>query len=92
MGILAKLNLFSGDLGLYLVARAGYPIDAAAGLLRRLSSAYPGRGRLHSNYPTFSARYGELPEIAREIKQKKRAKEPLVPELARRIYTPRADG
>ncbi len=77
-------------LGLYLVARAGYSIAPAAGLLRRLSSAYPGRDRLHPNYPTFSARSGELPEIAREIERKKQAKEPLVPELARRIYTARS--
>ncbi len=87
-----KMEYEADYLGLYLVARAGYPIDAAAGLLRRLSSAYPGRDRLHPNYPTFSARSGELPEIAREIDRKKQAKESLVPELARRIYTARADG
>ena len=87
---MARLNLFSGDLGLYLVFRAGYPIEPAAGLLRRLSTAFPGRDRLHPDYPTFSARFDELPANGREIERKKLSEEPLVPELAWRIYEARA--
>ncbi len=84
-----QMEFEADHLGLYLLARAGYPTGPAAGLLRRLSAAYPGRGRLHRDYPTFSARFDELPAIVREIARKKLSEEPLVPELARRIYAAR---
>jgi hypothetical protein len=77
-------------LGLYLVARAGYPVNEAAGLLRRLSAANPGRDRLHPDYPTFGARFGVLPKIAAEIESKRRANKVLVPDVALPILAARA--
>ena len=85
-----QMEYEADHLGLYLVARAGYAIDEAAGLLRRLSAASPGRDRLHPDYPTFSARLGELPEIAAEIESKRRANQALVPDLALPILAVRA--
>lgn len=63
-----ELEYEADYLGLHLAARAGFAPERATGLIRRLA-ARPDQGRLHPNYPTFSARLRKLtafvPDIAR---------------------------
>lgn len=68
-------------LSLYLLARAGYDIDDAAGFWRRLSTTYPATvlNSYTANHPATAARVAAIEAAVAEIKGKRAAKKPLVP-------------
>jgi Zn-dependent protease with chaperone function len=70
--------------GLYVLARAGIPIQDAPKFWRRMAAANPGgisqRGMIAS-HPATSARFVALEKTVQEIEAKRAAGQPLVPEL-----------
>lgn len=77
----ATLDADADRLGLYLAARAGYSVDAAAAFWQRLAERYPasvanGYTAIH---PDSSARLAVLGKTAAEIRAKQAAKRPLLP-------------
>jgi predicted Zn-dependent protease len=68
--------------GLYLIARAGFPTSAAQNVYRRFAVSTPSTiaPRLDSSHPASSARVVLLGEAAREIEAKRAAGLPLIPE------------
>jgi len=73
--------------GLYLMARAGYPIDGAAQFWRRMAIANPAGITHSSSHPTSAERFVAIEATVAEIKAKQKAGAPLVPNEA----TPPAD-
>lgn len=71
--------------GMYLMARAGYPVDNAAKFWRKMALLAPSRIRNHtgSSHPGSAERYVLLEKTAEEIKEKKRKKLALIPEYKR---------
>lgn len=77
----ATLDTDADRLGLYLAARAGYNVDAAASFWKRLAERYPasvanGYTAIH---PDNNARLAALEKTAAEIRAKQAAKRPLLP-------------
>jgi Zn-dependent protease with chaperone function len=70
--------------GLYVLARAGIPIQDAPKFWRRMAAASPGgisqRGMIAS-HPATSTRFVALEKTIQEIEAKRAAGQPLVPEL-----------
>ena len=67
--------------GLYLTARAGYPIDEAPLLWRRMGADNPESIHLEgSDHPSTAKRYLALDATVKEIKAKQAKGQPLVPE------------
>ena len=66
--------------GLYALARAGYPIDGAADVWRLMATADPKSITFAGLHPTSPERYLGMEQHIREIKGKLAAKLPLVPE------------
>ena len=69
--------------GLYLIARAGFPTSAAATVYRRFAVSAPTSiaARRDSTHPSSPARVVMLGETAREIEAKRAQDLPLLPEL-----------
>lgn len=67
-------------IGMYLMARAGYPVDEAAKLWRNMAKVNPQGVYNSSTHPTSAERYILLKKSAAEIKQKQAAGQPLLPE------------
>lgn len=67
--------------GLYLMARAGYPVDGAANLWRRMGASHPDgvSAAEATTHPATPARFLALEKTAAEIDTKVKAGEPLVP-------------
>ena len=66
-------------IGLYVTARAGYDIDQAANVWRRMSIEYPNSITLATSHPTNPERFVALTMAAKEIHAKQAAHQPLVP-------------
>ena len=67
--------------GLYLMRRAGFPIDTAAEYWRRVAAELPGQITLRSDHPTTAERFLALDAAAREIAAQEAAGTPLVPNI-----------
>lgn len=67
--------------GLYHVARAGYPIDEAPYLWRRMAAASPSSiDMVGQSHPSSAHRFVALEQTVKEIQEKKAKGLPLVPE------------
>lgn len=71
--------------GLYLMARTGYPVDGAANIWRRMALAEPASTnmKLASDHPPTPERYVLIEKTAAEIDGKVRNGQPLLPEMAK---------
>jgi hypothetical protein len=69
--------------GLYLMARAGYPIDGAAQFWRRMAIAHPDMITRETSHPATAERFVAIEATVAEIKAKQKAGVPLVPNEAR---------
>jgi predicted Zn-dependent protease len=67
-------------IGLYLMARADYPVEEAAKLWRNMARVNPEGVYNSSSHPTSAERYLLLKKTSAEIKQKQAAGQPLLPE------------
>ncbi|HWR04247.1 MAG TPA: M48 family metallopeptidase [Humidesulfovibrio sp.] len=67
--------------GLYFTARAGYDISNVPDLWRRMAVENPGAITMGSTHPSTSARFVGLEAAAVEIENKRKAGQPLVPEM-----------
>lgn len=70
--------------GLYVMERAGYDINKAPGLWRKMSQADARGISMTTTHPSNSARYVALSQTIAEIQQKKAAKQPLVPSFRKK--------
>ncbi len=70
--------------GLYIMERAGYDISKAPGLWRKMSQADSRGISMQSTHPSNSERYVALSQAISEIKSKKAAKQPLVPDFRKK--------
>lgn len=67
-------------IGLYVLARAGYPVSEAKKLWRRMATVNPQGIYNSSTHPTTAERYLLLDKTAQEIRAKQEAGLPLLPE------------
>ncbi len=67
--------------GLYILARAGLPLENMPALWRRFATIDPDAIAYASSHPTTAERFVLLEETAKEIEQKRAAGEALLPEL-----------
>lgn len=70
--------------GLYVMERAGYDINKAPALWRKMSQADARGISMRSTHPSNSERYVALSQTIAEIQAKKAAKQPLVPEFRKK--------
>jgi len=77
----AEADIAADRLALYLAARAGYDVDAAAPFWQRLAKTYPASvlNGFVANHPATAARVAAIEKTTAEIKSKQSAKKPLVP-------------
>ena len=77
----AELDIAADNLSLYLLARAGYSVDAAAPFWKRLAANYPATVLNSSvaNHPGNAARLAAIDKSVAEIKAKQGAKKTLTP-------------
>lgn len=68
-------------IGLYHMARAGYSIDNAADIWRRMAVESPGSVTQATSHPTTATRFVALEAARDEIKKKQAAGLPLVPNM-----------
>ncbi len=66
--------------GLYFAARAGYDVDKAQLLWRRLAVVYGGDGQFSGTHPSYAERIVDVNATAREIDAKRAKGEPLTPD------------
>lgn len=83
--------------GMYILAAAGWPLEQAPNLWRRMALASPGSIRFASSHPTTVERYIRLEQAAQEIAEKRQTGVALVPETrdsqrARQAVLARAGG
>ena len=79
-----ELDVAADTLALYMVARAGYNVDAAPRFWERLSTQYPatvlnGYTAIH---PSTAARLAAMDKIMADIKSRQAARRPLIPPTA----------
>lgn len=67
--------------GAYYAARAGYDLEGAEEVWRKLGLASPGSILPNNSHPVTAARFVQLQKVTAEIADKKRRHQPLVPEL-----------
>lgn len=67
--------------GLYLLARAGRPLDVAPNFWRRMAQESPGSIKFASTHPTTAERFIRLEQAMAEIEQKRAAGAELSPTL-----------
>jgi predicted Zn-dependent protease len=69
--------------GLYIMARAGMPIDDAPNFWRRMAAAHPGsiRDSFSSTHPSSPERMLALEKTVQEIHNKEEAGSPLLPDM-----------
>ena len=70
--------------GLYIMARAGYPIDKAAELWRKMTIVAPDGAFMAGTHPSNPERYVLLKKTAAEIEKKRAIGAPLVPNASRK--------
>ena len=77
----AALDTEADRLGLYLAARAGFGVDAAAAFWQRLAERHPAAvaNGYTATHPDNGARLAMLQKTAEEIRAKQAAKRPLLP-------------
>ncbi len=77
----AEVDAAADELSLYMLARAGYSIDAATPFWKRLASTYPATvlNGYVANHPGTSARLSAIQTTVAEIKSKQASKKALVP-------------
>ncbi len=68
--------------GLYILARAAYDVTGAADFFRRMAVEHPGsiRGNFLATHPSMPERFVAIENTIREIEEKQRKGEPLIPE------------
>lgn len=69
--------------GMYILARAGYPTAGAAQFWRRMAQESPGSIKYATSHPTTAERFIRLEEAAAEIEARRSAGEVLLPQAAR---------
>lgn len=69
--------------GMYILARAGYPTGGAAQFWRRMAQESPGSIKYATSHPTTAERFIRLEEAAAEIEARRSAGEVLLPQSAR---------
>jgi beta-barrel assembly-enhancing protease len=76
-----ELDIEADRLALYLLARAGYKIDAVAAFWQRLATQYPPSvpNSYTAIHPSTAARLGMIEKTAQEISAKQAAGKPLLP-------------
>ncbi|HEY0065080.1 MAG TPA: M48 family metallopeptidase [Telluria sp.] len=77
----AELDSAADTLSLYLLARAGYNVDAAAPFWKRLDKSYPATvlNGYVANHPATAARLTALAAAQADVKAKLAGKKPLTP-------------
>jgi hypothetical protein len=77
----AELDAAADNLSIYLLVRAGYKIDGAAGFWKRLAAAYPASvlNGYVANHPATASRVTAIEKAAAEIRAKQASKRPLMP-------------
>jgi len=65
--------------GLYIMARAGYPVDDAAAFWRKMATRFPDGIYTGGTHPTSAERYVALNKTAAEIRAKRESGKPLRP-------------
>lgn len=68
-------------IGMYILKRAGYNVNDAANLWRRMAALNPDGIYVGSTHPTTAERYILLDKTAQEIKAKQRAGKALLPDF-----------
>ena len=66
-------------IGLYILARAGYPIEQAPNFWRAMAQYEPQGIYARSTHPTNPERFVAMKKTIEEIRAKQRAKQPLLP-------------
>ncbi len=68
--------------GLYILARAAYDVTGAADFFRRMAVEHPGsiKGNFLATHPSMPERFVAIENTIREIEEKQRKGEPLIPE------------
>ncbi|MES2901397.1 MAG: M48 family metallopeptidase [Pseudomonadota bacterium] len=76
-----EVDAAADELSLYMLARAGYSIEAAAPFWKRLAAAHPATvlNGYVANHPGTNARLAAIQSAVAEIKAKQASKKPLVP-------------
>ncbi len=79
----AEIESEADYVGLYLMARAGYSVDSAANIWRRMALEHPGSAsaKLATDHPSTPERFVFLEKTAAEIGGKISRGAPLVPEF-----------
>jgi hypothetical protein len=77
----AEADVAADQLALYLVARAGYRLDAETAFWKRLAATFPATvlNGYVANHPATAARLTAIDKTIAEIKAKQAAKKPLEP-------------
>lgn len=65
--------------GLYIMARAGFKIEKAAGFWRRMAAAFPSMIESSSSHPLMPARFVAIRKTTREIRLREARGLPLIP-------------
>lgn len=65
-----SIELEADRMGLQLLARAGYQVESAADLLRRMADVLPHSERPDSSYPTYKARAAAVRSMVREMRHR----------------------
>jgi len=77
----AELDAAADNLSLYMLARAGYPIEEAASFWKRLAATYPATvlNGYVANHPATALRLAAIEKAGAEIKSKQGSKKSLMP-------------
>lgn len=78
--------------GMYLLARAGFPVSGAAKIWRKVALENPESIEYATTHPTTAARFARLKQAAQEIEAKRAAGLPLEPNRASPADTSNANG
>jgi predicted Zn-dependent protease len=94
MGMKAGADAFSTDfereadyVGLYMIARAGFEIEAAPNFWRRMGMRQPGSIEHASTHPSTADRAVALEGTVAEVRRKQAAGLPLVPDMKPKVET-----
>lgn len=63
-----SIELEADNMAVEILARAGYPVESAADLLRRMARALPRRERPDPSYPSYKARADAVRSMVGEIR------------------------
>jgi predicted Zn-dependent protease len=83
-GIMRYSSAFEAEadyVGLYILARAGYPIEQAPDFWRIMSQATPDAIYISQSHPNNPARTLAMTKTVAEIRAKQQARQPLIPNI-----------